>query len=101
VVRAGSPAADVLTRGEAPAALAQASCHGGGCTRRRTCARKRLGHVAVDWLGLCWISTVILGIPVLEATVGKQFAQLGVIAGISSFLFQLPVRSWVPLPRPC
>lgn len=50
------------------------------------------GRVVVDWLGLSWISTVILGVPVLQSAMGDKYAKFGILAGISSFVFQLPVR---------
>lgn len=62
------------------------------CRKACKSAQARIGDAVVNWLGLSWISTVILGVPVLTAALGKQHAQLGVIAGISSFIFQLPVR---------
>jgi len=34
---------------------------------------------------------VILGTPLLKALLGPQYANLGVVAGISSFIFQLPL----------
>ena len=34
---------------------------------------------------------MILGTPLLRALLGPQYASLGVVAGISSFLFQLPL----------
>jgi hypothetical protein len=34
---------------------------------------------------------VILGVPLLRALLGPQYANLGVVAGISSFVFQLPL----------
>lgn len=34
---------------------------------------------------------MILGVPLIRATLGAQYANLGVVAGISSFIFQLPV----------
>ncbi len=39
----------------------------------------------------CWVSTVVLGIPLLIATLGPQYGSLGAVAAISSFIFQLPV----------
>jgi predicted permease len=53
-----------------------------------------IGRVAVKWLALTWISTVILGIPILTATFadpakGKYY---GLLAGVSSFIFQLPLQ---------
>lgn len=44
------------------------------------------------WLGLSWISTVIIGVPVLTSALGDEtFAlKLGLQAAISSFIFQLP-----------
>jgi len=53
-----------------------------------------IGNVAVLWLSLTWISTVILGIPILSSTfkdptLGRQY---GILAGVSSFIFQLPLQ---------
>jgi hypothetical protein len=67
-------------------------CTPRGPRRKRQDWRAWPGRVVVDWLGLAWISTVILGVPVLTAAMGAQYAKLGIIAGISSFIFQLPVR---------
>lgn len=52
-----------------------------------------LGHVVVIWLCLTWISTVIMGVPISSAvfgdgTLGRKY---GILAAISSFIFQLPV----------
>ena len=51
-----------------------------------------IGQIAVVWLSLTWISTVILGIPILTAVLGSPVkgAFYGLLAGISSFIFQLP-----------
>ncbi len=53
-----------------------------------------IGKVAVRWLSLSWISTIILGIPVITAMTGDatrgQF--YGILAGISSIIFQLPLQ---------
>ena len=57
----------------------------------RTGAGSALGVVTVNWLFFSWISTVILGIPLLTAALGPQYASLGAVAAISSFIFQLPV----------
>lgn len=43
------------------------------------------------WICASWISTVILGVPILAAALGPQYANLGILAGVSSFIFQLPV----------
>ena len=53
-----------------------------------------LGHVAVLWLTLTWISTVIMGIPISSAVfdnanLGRKY---GILAGMSSFIFQLPFQ---------
>ena len=53
-----------------------------------------IGNVAILWLSLTWISTVILGIPILSSTfkdptLGRQY---GILAGVSSFIFQLPLQ---------
>lgn len=53
--------------------------------------RRGVGEVAANWLFFCWVSTVILGVPLIRAALGAQYANLGVVAGISSFVFQLPV----------
>lgn len=53
--------------------------------------RRSLGEVTVNWLSTTWISTVILGVPLLQALLGPAYANLGVVAGISSFIFQLPL----------
>lgn len=53
--------------------------------------RKSLGFVAVHWLLFSWVSTVVLGVPLIGSLLGPQYASLGVVAGISSFIFQLPV----------
>ena len=55
---------------------------------------KGLGNVAVMWLGLTWISTVILGVPICTAIFGdpKVGLKYGIMAGISSFMFQLPLQ---------
>jgi len=55
---------------------------------------KGLGDVAVLWLSLTWISTVILGIPISSAVFGNQKlgVKYGILAGISSFIFQLPLQ---------
>lgn len=50
-----------------------------------------VGDCMVHWVATTWISTAILGVPVIRAALGTQYAQLGIIAGISSFIFQLPV----------
>lgn len=53
-----------------------------------------VGQVAVQWLALTWISTVILGVPIAGAVFGDPSLglQYGVLAAISSFLFQLPLQ---------
>ena len=53
-----------------------------------------IGQVAVLWLAMTWISTIIIGVPIASAVfkdpkVGQKY---GVLAGISSFIFQLPVQ---------
>lgn len=53
--------------------------------------RRSLGEVTANWLSTTWISTVILGTPLLRALLGPSYASLGVVAGISSFIFQLPI----------
>jgi predicted permease len=53
-----------------------------------------IGDIAVRWLALTWISTVILGVPILTAVFGdpQKGAFYGLLAGISSFVFQLPFQ---------
>ena len=53
-----------------------------------------LGHVAVLWLTFTWISTVIMGIPICSAVFGNPAlgVKYGLLAGMSSFMFQLPVQ---------
>ena len=53
-----------------------------------------LGHVAVLWLALTWISTVIMGIPISSAVFGNANLgrKYGILAGMSSFIFQLPFQ---------
>ena len=81
--------------------------------------RRSLGEVTANWLSTTWISTgarlppphargwaharhaarapapaaaaVILGTPLLRALLGPSYANLGVVAGVSSFIFQLPL----------
>ena len=44
-----------------------------------------IGQVAVNWLCLSWISTVILGVPISRAVFGNESVglTLGLLAGIS------------------
>jgi predicted permease len=65
--------------------------------RNRDGTKKGIGHIAVNWLALTWISTVILGVPISGAVfddpqVGKTY---GILAGISSFIFQLPLQLFI------
>jgi predicted permease len=53
--------------------------------------KKNLAFITICWMNTCWVSTVVLGIPLLGATLGAQYASLGAVAGISSFIFQLPL----------
>lgn len=53
--------------------------------------RQSIASVTIHWMVTCWVSTVVLGIPLLIATLGPQYGSLGAVAGISSFIFQLPV----------
>jgi len=57
----------------------------------------RVGKVAVIWLALTWISTVVLGIPIMSATFSdaKKGIYYGLLAGISSFIFQLPLQMFL------
>ena len=56
--------------------------------------RNGLGEVAVLWLTLTWISTVILGVPISGAVFGdpSKGQTYGILAGVSSFIFQLPFQ---------
>ncbi|KAL4423172.1 hypothetical protein ABPG77_000305, partial [Micractinium sp. CCAP 211/92] len=40
--------------------------------------RRSLGEVTANWLCTTWISTVILGVPLLQALLGPAYANLGV-----------------------
>jgi predicted permease len=53
-----------------------------------------IGQIAVQWLALTWISTVILGVPIAGAVFGdpRLGLQYGILAAISSFIFQLPLQ---------
>ena len=53
--------------------------------------RRSLAFVTINWMAHCWVSTVVLGIPLLNATLGAQYGSLGAVAAISSFIFQLPL----------
>jgi hypothetical protein len=53
----------------------------------------KIGSVAVLWLASTWISTIIIGIPIMSAVfgnpqIGKTY---GLLAAVSSFIFQLPL----------
>lgn len=52
------------------------------------------GHVAVLWLALTWVSSVIMGIPISTSVFQSEAkGQLyGLLAGVSSFIFQLPLQ---------
>lgn len=56
--------------------------------------QRGIAEVAVMWLTLSWISTVILGVPISGAVFGSpdKGKTYGILAGISSFIFQLPVQ---------
>lgn len=56
--------------------------------------RKGIGQIAVLWLSITWISTVILGVPIAGAVFDNPMkgAKYGILAGISSFIFQLPLQ---------
>ena len=53
-----------------------------------------IGHVAVIWLTISWISTVILGAPILGVLFGNNSKGIsyGILAAVSSFAFQLPLQ---------
>ena len=55
---------------------------------------KGIGDVAALWLAMTWISTVILGKPIAAAVFGSEMkgAKYGILAAISSFIFQLPFQ---------
>jgi predicted permease len=52
------------------------------------------GQVAVMWLAMTWISTIILGVPIASAVFGDPIKgrTYGILAAISSFIFQLPLQ---------
>jgi predicted permease len=56
--------------------------------------QRGIGEVAVMWLTLSWISTVILGVPISSAVFASpdKGRTYGILAGISSFMFQLPLQ---------
>jgi predicted permease len=58
------------------------------------CSKVGIGEITVRWLSLTWISTVILGVPILTAVFNNPGRGLfyGLLAGISSFIFQLPFQ---------
>lgn len=53
-----------------------------------------VGEVVLVWLTTTWISTIILGVPIAKAVFGNELigVRYGVLAGISSFIFQLPLQ---------
>ena len=53
-----------------------------------------MGQVAIVWLCLSWISTVIFGIPIISAIFNEDMIgqKYGILAGVSSFFFQLPLQ---------
>lgn len=55
---------------------------------------KGIGYVSIYWLCLSWVSTVILGVPILAAVFNDNTLGLkhGILAGITSFIFQLPLQ---------
>lgn len=59
--------------------------------------QKGIGEIAVMWLSLTWISTVILGVPISGAVFGdpKKGLRYGILSGISSFIFQLPLQLFI------
>jgi predicted permease len=66
----------------------------GWAMRQDKDGNRYIGQVTVNWLALTWISTVILGVPIAQAVFGdknKGFLY-GLLAGISSFIFQLPFQ---------
>jgi hypothetical protein len=63
--------------------------------------RQSLAYVCIQWMVTCWVSTVVLGIPLLIATLGPQYGSLGAVAAISSFIFQVRShRSSIPVVAP-
>mmetsp|Transcript_2024 Transcript_2024/g.3860 ORF Transcript_2024/g.3860 Transcript_2024/m.3860 type:complete len:231 (+) Transcript_2024:769-1461(+) len=55
---------------------------------------KGLGYVAVLWLSITLILTAILGVPIISAIFGnpKLGIKYGILAGMSSFIFQPPLQ---------
>ncbi len=51
----------------------------------------RYEHVATNWLVTCWVSSSILGPPLMESVFGKEYELLAFWSDVSSFIFQLPV----------
>ena len=60
----------------------------------RSLSFNKIGNVVVIWLCLTWISTIILGVPISTALFGDPAKGLfyGLLAAISSFIFQLPLQ---------
>jgi len=52
--------------------------------------KRGIAAITANWLFASWVSTIVLGVPLLRAALGPQYSNLGVVAGISSFIFQLP-----------
>jgi predicted permease len=52
--------------------------------------KRGVAAITANWLFVSWVSTVVLGVPLVRAALGPQYSNLGVVAGISSFIFQLP-----------
>jgi hypothetical protein len=61
--------------------------------RRGAAAGCGLGEVVVHWLALAWISTIIVGGPVVAAiTCSESKGHIyGTLAGVTSYVFQLPL----------
>jgi len=55
-------------------------------------ARKQsFSHISMNWMVTSWVSTTILGPPMLQATLGQDYQIYGPIAAVSSVIFQLPL----------
>lgn len=55
-------------------------------------ARKQsFSDISMNWMVTSWVSTTILGPPMLQATLGQEYEVYGPIAAVSSMIFQLPL----------
>eukprot|EP01084_Bolivina_argentea_P161570 281255_1 len=53
--------------------------------------RQSIFECISTFLGTCWISTIILGLPLCSSIFGPSYMIYGIYAALSSFFFQLPL----------